>query len=734
MDHASVIPACTQQASPPTSPLSPPPMWFNNDDIECPPYKPPALESPPTSPLSPPPMRFNNNDNECPPYEPPALESPPTKRARLGEQDTTQENYEILSQTGSSLFSAETNEAQTPLSDTSGYGDTEEARPIAHGKPEVWAKLRGGLCEALPYFRAYKGSLHSIDKVAAGFLINKEASVRDVFGSQVIISSVGGGRVRDAETNKMFRREDAIDDALNIKAIRKTHQNGSLVAVVADVWGEMQVVQAGYKAVRVWRVRLEKADLGKPSWWADQRSQTIMTTDGNETHSTAESTRAPSTECSHCNISSKEIFKTGWTCLNHTCDGFFNFAGKKDAIDISKLTYTKAFLSERTQFQGVVPSLMPPIPSSEGFHGTEKVLRRGFVCADCGCCNRRHFWNRWFCENCGFTLEATMQPYPDHVLEEETSKFDGLMSRRRRQNTVNQDDCEVDLLATRLSHKVIRLMQHLSFGRYKARQYFLPDIDGNIIGSFTLFISNPHINSMANGPNDLHRQLELLDIGLRRNPAAVVGHKLEGLTRHFQQNFGARYKFGVSVQSRGFDGAPEVILRALHRLRWAGQSAVKATTQMLAGRDCGPNAPPTESNDFNELLALGFMEDDRINELGPTVAALSLGSPSVMRFRPKLKSGLDESVSKSSNGKFFMGVLEVPMKHGDMMVMHGPAIQRLCEHAVEPMGGRRFSLTCRYIDPEKMASDEDRQEAAVKGAIPEYSHSFAYNGRSLRWA
>jgi len=58
------------------------------------------------------------------------------------------------------------------------------------GKPEVWANLRGGLCEALPYFRAYKGSLYTQDATAMGFLVDKEASVRDVFGSQIIISSV----------------------------------------------------------------------------------------------------------------------------------------------------------------------------------------------------------------------------------------------------------------------------------------------------------------------------------------------------------------------------------------------------------------------------------------------------------------------------------------------------------------------------------------------------------------
>ncbi|KAL2170853.1 hypothetical protein VTG60DRAFT_4340 [Thermothelomyces hinnuleus] len=63
-------------------------------------------------------------------------------------------------------------------------------RSPAAGRPLVWANGRGSLCEALPYFRAFKGSLHSADLVCQGFLIDQEADQRDVFGSQVIISSV----------------------------------------------------------------------------------------------------------------------------------------------------------------------------------------------------------------------------------------------------------------------------------------------------------------------------------------------------------------------------------------------------------------------------------------------------------------------------------------------------------------------------------------------------------------
>jgi hypothetical protein len=51
-----------------------------------------------------------------------------------------------------------------------------------------------------------------------------------------------------------------------------------------------------------------------------------------------------------------------------------------------------------------------------------------------------------------------------------------------------------------------------------------------------------------------------------------------------------------------------------------------------------------------------------------------------MKFRPKkTKKGIFEERGLNKNDKGFANVLEVPMKHGDIMVMHGEAIQRVYE-------------------------------------------------------
>ena len=56
-------------------------------------------------------------------------------------------------------------------------------------QPEVYSRYRTAICETLPYFSSFQGSLYSMDKVAKGFLIDKEFEMRDYLGSQVIITS-----------------------------------------------------------------------------------------------------------------------------------------------------------------------------------------------------------------------------------------------------------------------------------------------------------------------------------------------------------------------------------------------------------------------------------------------------------------------------------------------------------------------------------------------------------------
>lgn len=58
------------------------------------------------------------------------------------------------------------------------------------------------------------------------------------------------------------------------------------------------------------------------------------------------------------------------------------------------------------------------------------------------------------------------------------------------------------------------------------------------------------------------------------------------------------YKYVVSVASKGFNEAPDAILRCLGRLTWATEQAVTAAGGLVL--------PP------NELLALGYFEGMKI--------------------------------------------------------------------------------------------------------------------------
>jgi alkylated DNA repair dioxygenase AlkB len=61
------------------------------------------------------------------------------------------------------------------------------------------------------------------------------------------------------------------------------------------------------------------------------------------------------------------------------------------------------------------------------------------------------------------------------------------------------------------------------------------------------------------------------------------------------------------------------------------------------------------------------------------VAAMSLGSPSTMRFRPKRHTHFFLPMRQESGRAGYKEVLEVPMKHGDIMVMVGTQIQKVYE-------------------------------------------------------
>ncbi|KAF9879398.1 hypothetical protein CkaCkLH20_02941 [Colletotrichum karsti] len=642
-------------------------------------------------------------------------------------------------------------------------------RPMDDENFRIWADNRQALCDALPYFKSHEGSLYTSLKVAKGILINKHDTVRDMLGSEVIITTLGGGRKKN-DQGVYFRTGDG--SKIVLRAATLAMEAHSPIGVIlgnkypslsiplehvynvldfftlTDIWSERDTRTTD--GVSVWKIRLEKTDRTKKSWWGSgdavdpsvggfpeerqhcnkcltpskqmfSQGWTCLNDDCEDTFifpggispmelTFASDEASPLAWCTECHKSSKTIFKDGWTCLNKACaTAYFKFPA---GVDVTKLSYSKEFLQERTAHTLPVGyMLQPPLPrvGAGGFLGTEKQMRVGIVCPLCGCCSRRKFWTRWAYENpvCGFVLNAKPSPLPVtsiHIEEYHHNRMASFANVKADFNILRNGN---------------------SAEGYAMEQYLLPDpLDiTEILGSVTVFRSTPVVNQHPGGPDRMwHHLLDETakdNFGLQRNAAIHPGLPSEKFTRNFLQNFGAPYKFAVDVATKSFNEAPESIIAALKRLRWAGRVSVENMNNALEDEnlDVVRDSVSDRFVDFNELLFIGYMEDDRIgyhddgeSTLGPTVATLSLGSPAQMMFRCKSRY-----VGQNPTGMDPV-VLKLPLRHGDMVVMHGTRIHQAYEHAVNPKGRRRFALTSRYIVPETLDASA-RAEAAKKSLV-----------------
>jgi hypothetical protein len=460
---------------------------------------------------------------------------------------------------------------------------------------------------------------------------------------------------------------------------------------VTDVWCET------YNGFKCWMVRLEKIRLNTKSWWAPRDSLPLSP------NRDIRAVKTRSLKCELCKHESKEIFTAGWVCLETSCNAFFRFG--RD-IDDSTLGYNEAFMGERTLFGGgALGPLAPPLITNEdverdeGF-GVERMCKTGIVCPVCKGCSRRIEWRQWKCETpwCSFTHSVIQSTMTVHDAISQSFALDKEFVGKESGIRVGQK----------------------TMGMYDVFEYILPGEGPNeVVGVVRHFQSNGIINGQPDGPNDLFKYMQVDDYGLKRNPARQAGSVGEILTSHWAANWGAPYKYGVSVLSKGFEAAPTSIITAVKRLTWAGEQTVTENLEAF--------------HPFNELLSIGYFEetnigyhDDGEKELGPTVATLSLGAEAIMSFRPKAKVALGPTANNAKGTK--ADVLKVVLRHGDIVVMHGSGIQKLYEHAVQPKGKLRFALTCRYVRPELMANDEERQQAQIKGKLPDGHEQYAYDG------
>ncbi|TAQ86624.1 hypothetical protein B7494_g5055 [Chlorociboria aeruginascens] len=595
-------------------------------------------------------------------------------------------------------------------------------KPEPYGQPPIWSDKRQGLCETLPWYRAYQSGAYQHDGIAMGFLCDKEVGPRDRFDEQIIITRAGGGRTK-SDDGTMRQITDQFKSAIALafsRAMAKGLPIGVIVGKrnrispskmphyynvldwfhVTDVWCEKS---EGY---RVWMVRLEKINLAERSWWSAK--DTLQPAESHQSAPDGEVMSSPTPQlCTQCFHYSKEIYNFGWTCMEPSCPEYFSFEGR--GYNDSLLDYSEHFIKGRTLYQGRNPGpLNPPLPTDQdlvtrGHYGVEAEYKRGIVCPKCKCASRRRDWSEWKCENenCDFTYKINQRPVPIDMVVAESLR----LSKHAQLDTMDDG---------------IRFSQ-THMGLYNVYEYNIPGVNNEIIGFVRHFKANGIINQQPDGPNDLFEQMQERDFGLRRNPARLSGNSGEMLTSHLAANFGAPYKYGVSTMTRAFSEAPPVILKALKRLTWAGEQAVTSKLEPFHA--------------FNELLTIGYFEethigyhDDGESTLGPTVATLSLGSSATMCFRPKARSGIGSTIGKRNAKGLKPDVLRITLEHGDIMVMHGPKIQQLYEHAVTPHGKIRFALTCRYVRPETMDNAEEKRSAILKGTIPSGWDNYVYDG------
>ena len=632
-------------------------------------------------------------------------------------------------------------------------------KPPPAGAPEVWAEGRQELCETLHYYRAYQSACYSTGGFARGFMFDKVAHPRDYTDSSVVLSRAGGGQTKDKDTGEMSAGKDQVEDTV-AQSLRncKSHFNPVVILAGADNPHmpshppHQYCVLDYFKPTHIWtekqgqckivRYRFEKMNEKKQSWWRPKDSTELVEL----------GSLAPPIEqtCPSCAIMSVQIYLDSWMCLQPSCNAFWkiNGHGGLQEPEEKSLIYDPRFLKQKTPWPNEDHDY--PLVSNNAELSSSSILGEdsseafwlGVVCPDCGRCNSRLSWMGWECAN----PTCTYKKDPPHTI------IPGLSLREPVWPVTNSYTLSRDVQSPLID-------VHVSFSHgYRINRYRIPGIDGFI----THMIANRTVVEEPGGPDDMFEELQRSDIGLRRCPMPNAQLKGSNYCRQFLVNYGMPYKFIAATSSRPFDGAARPITATRSRLNWAAKL-------LLAQESSQDSASGwSKEREFNEVLALGYFESQKINYhddgehgLGPTIATLSLGAPGKMRVRMKARhyhgvsaAGVyddapplpgcqhyaarkarhaDLAALKTKDAQAYQTarkklpqelklksrgnakeVLTMQLGHGDVVVMHGAQLQRYYEHAVDHAGKLRFALTCRYIDPASLG-EADRPEYEVGG-------------------
>jgi alkylated DNA repair dioxygenase AlkB len=634
-------------------------------------------------------------------------------------------------------------------------------KPEPQGQPEVWADGRQELCETLHYYRAYQSACYSTGGFARGFMFDKVAHHRDYMDSTVVISRAGGGLLRDVESGEMKSKKDQSEDSTAL-GLRNCMIHFNPVVIITGVDNpnipskppHQYCVLDYFKPTHVWveksgdskivRYRFEKLNTKKESWWRAKDTQEVV-----ELGSLSPPVKKT---CGSCNLQSQQVYLNGWMCLQPACATFWKIPmptpgpGNSTSAQEPKetaLVYDPRFLKQKTPWQNDDHDY-PLISNAAELSGhsipgenTSVAFWSGMVCPNCGRCTSRLNWTNWECSNAACKYTRT----PPHTLVSALSIRDPLWP------VTSSYTLSRDTLSSLIELKV-------SFENgYRINRYDMPGVDGFI----THMIANKTVLEEEGGPDAMFEELQQADIGLQRWSMPNGQLKGPNYCRHFAVNYGMPYKFIAATASRPFDGAARPITSTRSRLNWAAKLLLIQET----GKSMEEVSQEWQEKEFNEVLALGYFEEQRINYhddgefgLGPTIATLSLGAPGTMRIRMKARhyhgvssvaglyddaapipgcqhydarlalqpslEALKKSDSKAYNARrkqipkqlglnnrgTARDALTMQLGHGDIVIMHGADVQKYYEHAVEHSGKLRFALTCRYIDPKSLKPED----------------------------
>ena len=617
-------------------------------------------------------------------------------------------------------------------------------KPEPTGKPIVWSESRRELCEALPYYRAYKGGGYISEGIAHCFMFDNVAHPRDYIDSTVVIARAGGGMGNESKGGPMVLVRDQ-EGSAQVIALADNIKEFRPVGIIAgqylsnmqskmehryqfldwfkptDIWCEKT---NGHVAVRY---RFEKLRPQEPSWWTPAGEEDEVA----EIKNSLDALEPASAVCRSCGNVSMQIYLNGWMCLREWCTNFWTLPDGTAPAD-DQLRYDPRFLKRRTKWpHSSTPWITRPDLLSFAAETTTLVgegedeglgeLTKSIVCPKCGRCTAAKYWTYWLCGNSACAYRVT--------LPQEKITRAGLRSLAHPITSgysFSKDTYESEHISMQVSF----------VGNYRVQIYTIVGLENAFIAHM---IANETVVEEKGGPDDMFMDLQNNEIGLERrakDDSRIAG---ENLCDHFTLNFGMPYKFVASPDSKPFDEAPDAVKMARSQLIWAKKA--------LGIYDGEP--------DFNELMVLGYKtankigyHDDGEEGLGPTVATLSVGCEAEMKIKmqekhyrgftgagtfvdnlPPLPNSLcyekrmrayhELQVLKTTDRAAYNAkkktlpkelgltgketrksapeILKMRLNHGDIVIMHGALLQRYYLHCVEPKGRRRFAFTCRNI-------------------------------------